>query len=233
MAIKSMPWCSEMPWAQAATPLAWRRWPQGFLQVARRSAWTANAARGWMPSAWLSVEAWSRAPIRQTRPLHATDLPTTYERPAFAPDPTQDPDLLEAASEHAFARQFSRAQQDAYALLSHERAVRAQQSAMQHDLVTIAACDRDMYPRHIDLARAARMPVIAHARADEARRFGLSALTVSAKADGAATVARMKAMPMARPWCCLHPIAHASDSAWLPRYAGWRAQASAATRACR
>lgn len=134
------------------------------------------------------VEAWSRAPIRQTRPLHADDMPTTYERPAFAPDPTQDPDLLEAASEHAFARRFSRAQQDAYALLSHERAVRAQQSAMQHDLVTLAACDRDMYPRHIDPARAARMPVIAHARADEARRFGLSALTISAKADGAAMV---------------------------------------------
>ncbi|QIL68937.1 thiolase family protein [Diaphorobacter sp. HDW4B] len=134
------------------------------------------------------VEAWSRAPIRQTRPLLATELPTAYERPAFAPDPAQDPDLLEAASEHAFARQFSRAQQDAYALLSHERALRAQQSSMLHDLITMADCDRDMYPRHIDPARAARMPVIAHARADEARRFGLSALTVSAKADGAAMV---------------------------------------------
>ncbi|MBF5004357.1 thiolase family protein [Diaphorobacter sp. NR2-3-3-1] len=134
------------------------------------------------------VEAWSRAPIRQTRPLLPSDSPTTYERPAFAPDPAQDPDLLEAASEHAWERRFSRAQQEAYALLSHERALRAQQGSHLHELVALAGRDCDLYPRAIDPARAARMPVIAHAKADVQRQFGLSALTVSAKADGAALV---------------------------------------------
>ncbi|QIL83840.1 thiolase family protein [Diaphorobacter sp. HDW4A] len=132
------------------------------------------------------VEAWSRAPIRQTRPLRPTDIPTTFERPAFAPDPAKDPDLLEAASEHAWERQFSRAQQDAYALLSHERALRARQSSQLHELITIAGCGYDMYPRAILPARAARMPVITQSSMDTENRFGLSALTVSAKADGAA-----------------------------------------------
>ena len=33
------------------------------------------------------AEAWSRAPIRQARPLHAGEAPRAYERPAFAPRP--------------------------------------------------------------------------------------------------------------------------------------------------
>lgn len=144
------------------------------------------------------VEAWSRAPIRQTRPLHASDAPVSYERPAFAPDPAQDPDLLDAASVHAFMRRFSRAQQEAYALLSHERALHAQQCARHLDVVTVAGCDRDMYPRHLPPTRAARMPVIAHAAADEQRQFALSALTVSAKADGAAMVLLASAQACAR-----------------------------------
>ncbi|MEG1454120.1 MAG: beta-ketoacyl synthase N-terminal-like domain-containing protein, partial [Comamonas sp.] len=33
------------------------------------------------------AEAWSRAPIRATRPLHAGDSAVPYERPPFAPPP--------------------------------------------------------------------------------------------------------------------------------------------------
>ena len=131
------------------------------------------------------VEAWSRAPIRMTRPMHASEQPQCYERPAFAPDPAHDPDLLEAAAEHAFARGFSRTRQDAYALLSHERAL---SSAAGHGIVPVTHCVRDSYPRHLSPARAARMPVIAHAREDASRTSGLGTLAISAKADGAAMV---------------------------------------------
>ncbi len=130
------------------------------------------------------VEAWSRAPIRQTRPLHATDVPIAYERPPFAPRPEDDPDLLQAAAEHAHMRGYSREQQDAYALLSHTRALQSRAQS----LVAIDDCKSDLYPRHIEPARAARMPVIAHAGADPDKRAGLTALTISAKADGAAMV---------------------------------------------
>ncbi|NVO07968.1 MAG: acetyl-CoA C-acyltransferase, partial [Rhodoferax sp.] len=61
------------------------------------------------------VEAWSRAPIRQTRPLHAGEAPVAYERPAFAPDPARDPDLLASAADYAQAQGSTRVQQDAYA----------------------------------------------------------------------------------------------------------------------
>ena len=33
------------------------------------------------------AEAWSRAPIRQTRPMRSDEAPQSYERPPFAPDP--------------------------------------------------------------------------------------------------------------------------------------------------
>lgn len=121
------------------------------------------------------VEAWSRAPIRMTRPLHADEAPMAYERPPFSPDPAQDPDLLHAAAEHALERGYTRAQQDAYVLHSHQRA----HALIDPDIVPIAGQSRDTYPRQITPERAARMPVIAQ---------GLSALTISAKADGAAMV---------------------------------------------
>src|SRR5256885_10137565 len=59
------------------------------------------------------AEAWSRAPIRQTRPRHADELPVTYDRPAFAPDPARDPDLLQSAADHALAHGITRAVQEA------------------------------------------------------------------------------------------------------------------------
>ncbi|HEY8904865.1 MAG TPA: beta-ketoacyl synthase N-terminal-like domain-containing protein, partial [Rhodoferax sp.] len=43
------------------------------------------------------AEAWSRAPIRQHRPLQADAALVPFDRPAFAPDPSRDPDLLQAA----------------------------------------------------------------------------------------------------------------------------------------
>ncbi|MBU3648577.1 MAG: acetyl-CoA C-acyltransferase, partial [Limnohabitans sp.] len=47
------------------------------------------------------AEAWSRSPIRMHRPLHDSDEAQAYERPAFAPTPAQDPDMLLSAARYA------------------------------------------------------------------------------------------------------------------------------------
>ena len=130
------------------------------------------------------VEAWSRAPIRQVRPLRAGDPAMAYERPAFAPDPARDPDLLVSAALYAQQHGFSRAQQDAYAVLSHQRAM-AHAALVGHEIIAINGLSQDAYPRAIDLARAARMPI---AVKQAPLACAVSTLAISAKADGAALV---------------------------------------------
>ena len=124
------------------------------------------------------VEAWSRSPIRMHRPLHADEEATAYERPAFAPTPEQDPDMLLAAADYALQTGVSRSRQDAYALESHARAV-AHRDAIANEIVPIAGVVHDTQPRSLDATRAARMPEVAPQ---------MSVLAVSAQADGAAFV---------------------------------------------
>jgi acetyl-CoA C-acetyltransferase len=142
------------------------------------------------------VEAWSRSPIRQHRPLHDGDAPVAYERPAFAPDPARDPDMLASAARYAAAQGWTRAAQDAYAVQSHQRAL-AQQALLANEtvseIVSVNGLAHDPYPRRISAALAARMPAVANHAAldrDEANRpdCSLSALGISAKADGAGFV---------------------------------------------
>ena len=136
------------------------------------------------------VEAWSRSPIRMHRPMHANDEAKTYERPAFAPTPEQDPDMLLSAARYAAQHGYTRAQQEAYALHSHQRAV-AHQAQMTKEVVSVAGVTHDVYPRAMDAARVQRMPVVARSdnlAQQDADAFALSALTISAQADGAAFV---------------------------------------------
>ena len=124
------------------------------------------------------AEAWSRAPIRQTRPLDASQAPQTYERPAFAPDPAQDPDLLQAAADYALAQGWDRATQEAYAQASHDKALQYQQKHLHplqrsqesldtdssfEEITPIAGLTHDSYPRLLRTERMARMPVVAAA----------------------------------------------------------------------
>ncbi|QXZ10862.1 thiolase family protein [Comamonas sp. Y33R10-2] len=138
------------------------------------------------------AEAWSRAPIRQMRPTHASDAPQSYERPAFAPDPARDPDMLQSAANYAQQHGYSRSQQEQYALLSHARAA-AGQASLSAEITAVAGLAHDTYPRTITPERAARMPAVAvaevsHANQADLNAHALSALTVSAKADGAALI---------------------------------------------
>jgi acetyl-CoA C-acetyltransferase len=125
------------------------------------------------------VEAWSRAPVRMHRPQRADEAPEPYERPAFAPPPWSDPDMLASAAQYAEHIGCTREQQDRYAVLSHQRAVQHRE-CLTDEVVPVAGVSHDPYPRLLDLARVARMPTVPATR--------LGPLTVSAKADGAAWV---------------------------------------------
>ena len=134
------------------------------------------------------AEAWSRSPLRMHRPLTSDAPAVAFERPAFAPTAEQDPDMLLSAARYAAHTGYTRIQQEAYAAQSHTRAL-AYQAAMRDEIVPILSVTHDVYPRHIDPARAARMPVVA--RSDAAHTddsCALSALTISAQADAAAFV---------------------------------------------
>lgn len=130
------------------------------------------------------AEAWSRAPIRMHRPERPGDAPQAYERPRFVPAPREDPDLLESAAAYALREGFSRAQQDAWALQSHARAV-AHRALLAQEIVPVAGLAHDAYPRLLDAPRAARMPAVVSAGGSDC---SVSALGISAKADGAALV---------------------------------------------
>ena len=142
------------------------------------------------------VEAWSRAPIRMHRPRHAGELAVAYERPAFAPDPASDPDLLVAAAQHALEQGWTRQQQDAYALRSHRQALQ-HAAVIADEIVPVAGLQADSYPRDMLDARAARLPAAIKPADLGAKALALvpqrpdcsqSALAISAKADGAAFV---------------------------------------------
>ena len=136
------------------------------------------------------VEAWSRSPIRMHRPRHKNEVAMPYERPAFAPTPDKDPDMLLSAARYAAQNGYTRAQQEAYAIRSHAHAV-AHVTRMAKEIVPVAGVTHDTYPRHIDSHRAARMPVVARSdipTPDSSEACALSALTIAAQADGAAFV---------------------------------------------
>lgn len=157
------------------------------------------------------AEAWSRSPMRMHRPLRADESPVPFERPAFAPTPEQDPDMLLSAARYGAAHGYTRSLQEAYTLQSHARAL-AHQAAVAAEIVPIAGVTHDTYPRLIEAGRTARMPVVACAEGADPAIFGLTALTISAQADGAALVLLMSAQACVR-WGVTAPMAlmaHAS-----------------------
>lgn len=182
------------------------------------------------------AEAWSRSPIRQTRPQHPGELPQAYDRPPFAPTPDRDPDMLQSAADYALLHGYIRAQQEAYSLLSHRRAIAAQ-AQLATEIIGIADLQHDSYPRLLTPERAARMPVVAQAKTQKQSAVdpkalashALSTLTVSCKADGAALVllathdacARYGLAPRAR-WLASASIGAAPETPLLAAIAATR-----------
>ena len=164
------------------------------------------------------AEAWTRSPIRQHRPMDATQAAIPYERPAFTPWPARDPDPLQAAADYAARYGFTRHQQDAYARDSHARAVRAtavRPARTPSAILPLEGLVHDAYPRLLTERQASRMPVAAHpschvsdGNAPSGSDFALSRLAISPQADGAALVLMASAE-----FCARHGITPASH--WL------------------
>jgi len=141
--------------------------------------------------------------------LHVGDVPVAYERPAFAPDPARDPNLLQSAADHAAQQHITRVQQDTYAVHSHQRALQ-HQDFLRHEIVEINGLQHDAYPRALTPERAARMPLAVQSATDAAAstNCAVSTLAISTKADGAALV--LLATPQACKDLGLKP-----QAAWL------------------
>ena len=143
------------------------------------------------------AEAWTRSPIRQHRPMDATQAAVPYERPAFTPWPARDPDPLQAAADYAARHGFTRHQQDAYARDSHARAVRAMEprrACTPFSILPLEGLVHDAYTRLLTERQASRMPVAAraptntHSTDASDPACALSRLVISPQADGAALV---------------------------------------------
>ena len=164
------------------------------------------------------AEAWTRSPIRQHRPMDATQAAIPYERPAFTPWPAHDPDPLQAAADYAARHGFTRHQQDEYARDSHARAVRAmaaRSACTPFAILPLEGLVRDAYPRLLTERQVSRMPVAAHpschvsdGNAPSGSDCALSRLAISPQADGAALVLMASAE-----FCARHSITPASH--WL------------------
>lgn len=132
-------------------------------------------------------EAWSRAPIRHHRPLHPSESPQPFERPACTPWPEHDPDPLQAAALHARQHPWPRRAQDQYARQNHQRAIEAR-ALMQAEILPLDGVEHDAYPRRLTDAHLARMPVTVPAHDPAGIDCSLSRLAIAPQADGAALI---------------------------------------------
>nr|WP_152992310.1 thiolase family protein [Nonomuraea pusilla] len=100
------------------------------------------------------VESASTAPLRTLR-----GAAEPYARAPFAPPGHPDPDMGPAADALAAARAVTRERQDAYACLSHAKALRARElGRFDEEIVPVAGRADDQRPRPLRPAFLARLP---------------------------------------------------------------------------
>ncbi len=131
------------------------------------------------------VESYSRSPIRAHRPRDTSDQPQPYERPAFTPWPSRDPDMIEAGAAIAARFGYTRSDQAAWAIDSHAKARAAQSGVRGDDLVMPdgVTIDHDAFTRELSPALCARARVLA---GDEI--YGVDNATTAVEADAAAAL---------------------------------------------
>jgi acetyl-CoA C-acetyltransferase len=122
------------------------------------------------------VESHSLRPWRAARgPGGGAAVP--YEQAPFTPWPDRDPDMAEAAGRLAARLGLGAERAAAYAMAAHARALAA---GPLPEIVALAGCAADPYPRRMTAALAARAPALAGP--------AVTVATTAVAADGAAFV---------------------------------------------
>lgn len=117
------------------------------------------------------VESFSQAPLRGHATKNGIEF---YKQAQFTPWPERDPNVLIAAQVFAQAHKISRAEQEAYAIESHQRALR---------YAAAASAQIDPYTRALTQKACARFAPLARNNA-----YAITAATVAPQADGAAAL---------------------------------------------
>lgn len=119
------------------------------------------------------VESFSRRPLRlATDPDGGPPMP--YDQAPFTPWPDRDPHMAVAAGDLAARLGISRARQEAWAMESHAKALKADLGA---EIVALQGITCDAFARKLTLALLARAPVVAGS---------ITAATAAVAADAAA-----------------------------------------------
>lgn len=119
------------------------------------------------------VESYSRRPLRlRTDPDGGAPVP--YDEAPFTPWPDRDPSMAEAAEALAQRLRIDRARQEAWAVASHDKALRADLSA---EIVPVLGIARDAFPRSLPPRLLTKAPVVAGS---------ITAATAAVAADAAA-----------------------------------------------
>lgn len=106
------------------------------------------------------VESTSRRAIRQHRPRHPDEVAIPYERPPFTPWPDRDPDMAGAAARLAHDYGVSLAEQNQWAIHSHQKALAAKADLIA-ECVPLGGLNTDAAARQLSERLAARTPIIA------------------------------------------------------------------------
>ena len=128
------------------------------------------------------MESYSRAPIRQHRPLEKNQSAVEYRRPPFTPWPDRDPDLLDSAADLAKQRGILRSVQEAYAVDSHKKAMR-NRCIDTGEIIAVNELPNDSFTRKLSEKICARAPLLGGQS-----ETGLTSTTVAVEADAAACV---------------------------------------------
>jgi acetyl-CoA C-acetyltransferase len=119
------------------------------------------------------VESYSRRPLRlRTDPNGGP--PVAYDEAPFTPWPDRNPGMAEAAEALAHRLGIGRDRQEAWAVASHEKALRADLSA---EIVSTLGVTRDAFPRVLTPRLLSRAPVV---------EGSITAATAAVAADAAA-----------------------------------------------
>ena len=117
------------------------------------------------------VESFSQAPLRAHASKQGVQF---YEQAQFTPWPDRDPDVLQAAQAFSEIHKISRREQEAYAIQSHERALR---------YAAAAHVQTDPFTRGLTQRSCARFAPLVRNNA-----CSITATTVAPQADGAAAL---------------------------------------------